>query len=174
MVDYTWSPVPGILGYREVQVTVTALPGAVTGVLAESQSDWIVPRPHSERIPPTVRQIVITSRKPGHRPTSTRVTDRRKVSQVVAVFNAMPIVQPIIFSCPLLLTGSPVVTFTFRTRPSGRTTAHASFTEFPHLGAGSGPCNPVELRIHGRPQDPLTGGHFVSRLEKILGVDLSR
>src|ERR1700722_12861595 len=46
-VDYQWPPIAGVLGPRLVRVTVTSLGRGLTGVLAESQSIWGVPRPGS-------------------------------------------------------------------------------------------------------------------------------
>jgi hypothetical protein len=84
----------------------------------------------------------------------------------------MPIVQPIVINCPMLQFGGRIVTFDFRARDGGPSVAQASFTEYPHLGTGSGPCTPVELTIHGRPQHPLAGGHFITRVDRLLGIDL--
>jgi hypothetical protein len=162
MVGYTWPEVAGVLGDRELQVTVTALPGSVTGVLAESQSDWVVPRPSTERIPGSVREIDIIARKPGRSPYLVHVTDGGEVRYMVGLFNSMPIVQPVTINCPALLGGGQVLTFTFRNRRGGPSQAEASFTEFPNLSAWSGPCTPVELRIGGRRQQSLAGGHFIT------------
>jgi hypothetical protein len=173
MLDYSWPPEPGVLGARELQVTVTALPGSASGVLAESQSDWVVPRPSSERIPSGVGEIDITSHRPPGQPSElARVTNLRKIRQAVAVFNAMPIVQPIVYHCPELRGGGPVITFTFRRGVGGPAVAQVSFTEFPNLDAVGGPCTAVELTIHGRRRHPLIGGDFIRRIDKLLGIDL--
>ena len=59
---FQWPSVAGVLGSRELAITATALSGSVTGVLAESQSDWIVLRPASEIIAVAqTHEIEITS-----------------------------------------------------------------------------------------------------------------
>jgi hypothetical protein len=171
-LDYTWPPRRGVLGARELQVTITALPGSAAGVLAESQSTWVVARPRSEEIPAGIGEVDIASHKPGQPSSYARVTDAGKVGRLVAIFDRMPIVQPGVFSCPALIAGGRVVTFAFRSGVGGPAVAQASFTEFPHFRGVSGQCTPVELRIHGRRQRPLIGGQFIRRIERLLGIDL--
>ncbi len=169
MVGYTWPSIPGVMGEREVDVTVTALSASTTGVLLESQSDWVVPRPSSERIPATVRAIDIRTVAPNRAPAEVRVTAGRQVRRIVAIFNAMPIVQPIVINCPALIAGGPQVTFSFLSHTGGPAVAKAGYTEHPNLGLWSGPCTPVTLTIDGRRQRDLTGGHFITQIDKILG-----
>ena len=64
-VDYQWPPVADVLGSRLLRVTVTSVGGGRTGVLAEAQSVWVVPRSASERIPAATRVVEITSTVPG-------------------------------------------------------------------------------------------------------------
>lgn len=76
MVSFQWPAVGNVLGDRTVAVIVTALAGGQTGVLVETQSDWVVLRPSSERIPSTTREIRITSGAPGKVPAITVLVTR--------------------------------------------------------------------------------------------------
>ncbi len=107
-VAYTWPAIAGVIGARELAVTVTALPDRVTGVLAQAQSDWIVPRPASEHVPAVVREVDITIAKVnGLTTVSRRLTTVAKVRKIVSLIDAMPTVQPGAYSCPLLLPTVP-------------------------------------------------------------------
>jgi hypothetical protein len=169
-VGYMWPAAPGVLRARVLEVTVTALPGGLTGVLAQSQSDWFVPRPASERVPPGVQTIGLSvTTFGGGRVVSRTVRSATKIGRIVALIDAMPIVQPDTFSCPaLILTGARVIELKFRAAMS-RLVAEASYTDYPSIGGVSGACNPIAFTVHGRVQRPLIGGHFVDRLGRIVG-----
>jgi hypothetical protein len=173
-VTYSWPPLAGVLGLRELQVWVTSLPGHVTGVLAQAESDWIVPRPAGEQIPKGVREVRITSAKLHGRTTvSLTVTNPVEVRRIVALLDGMPIVQPAAYSCPaMLINGARVMTFKFGARLAGPVLAQATYTDYPPLSAPSGPCSPVEFAIRGRSQDALIGGDFVKQVERIVGASL--
>ncbi|HEX4008607.1 MAG TPA: hypothetical protein VHX62_01280 [Solirubrobacteraceae bacterium] len=173
-LDYDWPPIAGVLGERELAVTVMTLPGGVAGVLAEAESDWIVPRPASERIPSAVREIDIAVAKPDQPAGAPRsVTSRARVRRIVALFNAMPITQPAWYSCPAeMLSGSRRLTFTFRARVGGPALARATYADYRPLNAPSGPCTPIQLTIGGRAQDGLIGGYFIRRIDRMLDANL--
>jgi hypothetical protein len=173
-LGFEWRPIPGVLGSRELHVTVTALPGGFTGVLAQAESTWIVARPRSERIPATTSEIDVTSSKLGGPVAVSRsVTDPAQVHQIVSLLNAMPVTQPGIFSCPALIgAGAHVIDLKFRAGAGGPVLAEATYTNFSSTPVASGPCTPVQLTLGGRRQHPLIGGDLVERLQRILGVRL--
>lgn len=172
-VYYQWAGVRNVLGYRELALTATALPDGTTGVLAEAQSDWIVPRPTAERIPSSTGEIDITSGAPGRRPReSLSVSNRSQVGKIVRLINALPIAQPIVVACPLLL-DPRLVTMTFRAAPGGPPLAVLTYSDFRPWSGPSQLCKTVALEIGGRTQDALIGGDFLKRIGRMLSRSLT-
>jgi len=173
-LDYEWPPIAGVLGQRELQITVMDLPGGAAGVLAEAQSDWVVPRPSGERIPAAVREIDIAIARPQQPAGPARgVTGRARVRRIVALFNAMPITQPEVTSCPAeMLSGSRTLTFTFRATAGGAALARATYVDYPPLDGPSDQCKSIQLTIGGKAEDALTGGDFIARIDRVLGANL--
>lgn len=175
-VAYTWPAIAGVIGARELAVTVTALPDRVTGVLAQAQSDWIVPRPAGELVPAATREIDITIAKlDGPIMVSRRVTTVAKVRGIVAVIDAMPTVQPGASGCGSLTAdgGARVIRFKFRSRLGAPGLAQATYTAYPPLTQPSGQCNPVQFSIAGRSRPALIGGSFIKQIRQVLGVPIS-
>jgi hypothetical protein len=173
-VDYQWPPIAGVLGPRLLRVTVTSLGRGLTGVLAESQSVWIVPRPASERIPAATRVVQISSAVPGAADGGTvTVTRGGQVGSIVALLNRLPIVQPGATGCPALIDGK-TITMTFRASSSGPALAVLQFVDYePWKAASSNECAPVQLSLAGRQRPALDGGDFVSRIERIIGLNIT-
>ena len=185
-VYYQWAGVRNVLGYRELAVTATALPDGTTGVLAEAQSDWIVPRPTAERIPSSTGEIDITSGAPGRRPReSLSVSNRSQVGKIVRLINALPIAQPIIrdilsrldflgkVGLGLLQREPRLVTMTFRAAPGGPPLAVLTYSDFRPWSGPSQLCKTVALEIGGRTQDALIGGDFLKRIGRMLSRSLT-
>jgi hypothetical protein len=175
-LEFVWPPVPHVLGDRELSVTLMALPDGRTGLLAQAQSNWIVPRPASETLPSAVREIdVSTARLDRPATLALAVTSAATVHDIVAMLDALPIVQPAVYSCPALIgQGARVITFDFRADAGGPRLARATYVAYPGLAYESGPCNPISLMIGGRREKPLLGGDFLGRVERLLGVELLR
>jgi hypothetical protein len=173
-LDFGWPAVRGVLGERELSVTVMSLGDGRTGVLAQAQSDWIVPRPRSERIPATAHAVDLSSAVLNGPTTVTlTVTSAADVRSLVSLLNALPIVQPGLYSCPgLIENGARVITFSFRAFAAGPLLARATYVAYPDLAYDSGPCDAIDLTIAGRRQKPLVGGDFLRRVERLLGVRL--
>jgi hypothetical protein len=172
-LSYQWPGVGNVLGDRELAVTATAVPDGETGVLAEAQSDWIVPRPTSEQIPPRTGEIDITSRVAGQ-PVgeSLSVSNRSKLRKIVRLINALPVAQPIEYACPEL-TDPRIVTMTFRAAPGRPALAVLTYDDFRPWSGPSEACKTVDLTIGGRPQDPLIGGDFLQTIGHTLGRSLT-
>lgn len=170
---YQWPAVRDVLGYRELAVTATALPDGETGVLAEAQSDWIVPRPTGEQIPSSTAEIEITSGVPGKQPgESLSVSKPSQVRRIVTLINALPIAQPIVLACPLLI-DPRLITMTFRTATGAPALAVLTYNDFRPWAGPSAACKTVDLTIGGRRQDPLIGGAFLQKIGRILGRSLT-
>ncbi|HEY6396314.1 MAG TPA: hypothetical protein VIX82_02555, partial [Solirubrobacteraceae bacterium] len=119
-VGFGWPPRPGVLGNRWLLGEVVGLSDGSTGVRADAQVVWIMPRAASERVPAGVRTIDITRGVPQDAPTlSLHVTGRANIRKIIAMINQLPAAQPGAWSCPAELLGVPAVTFRFLARSDG-------------------------------------------------------
>lgn len=171
-VSFQWPAVAGVLGSRMVTVTATSLPNGNTGVLAESQSDWVVLRPSSERISAQVRSVSLTSIElHGRAPSiAATVTGRSRVRAIVRLINSLPVAQPTVYMCPAEM-DPRLVKIAFR-GAGGAPLAVLTYMDFrPWLGPSLG-CGPIDLTIGGRRQHPLLGGDFLKTLTKLVGRTL--
>jgi hypothetical protein len=101
---------------------------------------------------------------------SRRVTDHVKVATIVRWLDALPAARTGLYMCPMIRADSPKVRFVFRAA-SGRVLARARVVAaFRGL---SGPCNPIAFRAPGHRERLLSGGDFLLRVQRLLGVPLS-
>lgn len=167
MKSFALAPIPGVLSERVLAVSVVQLNRNTTAVRTDGETVWIVPRAASEKVPTGVHEIDIRSAYPGHAPiVAVRVTTPPQVNRIVNWINALPVAQPGTLSCPVL--GGPNVTFAFRAA-AGRIVSRASGMDFEGT---SGECNAIDLSIRGRQQQPLIGGDFYERVQRLLGIRL--
>jgi hypothetical protein len=158
-VQFSWPALPGVLGVRLLVFNVVALRGDATGVRADAEVQWIVPRPArglSGR-PPTL---------------SVTVTDPAKIRRIVEMIDRLPTVQfePECPAPPKLL-NPPVVSFRFLSALGGMLLAEAS--EVAYATESSGPCEAMTLSIRGHAEPPLEdGGTVLRKLGRLLGVKL--
>lgn len=173
-VTFAWPTKGAELGQRQLAVGVVALSGGRTGVRADAQVQWIVPRPAAERIPAAARVLDVTVASPGAAPLLARTfTGRRRVAGVARLLDRQPILQPGNgYNCPAISTAQPVVTFAFRARPGGAVVARATVDAV--ASGPSTPCDAIALTIRGRREPALLGGPAVVRgAQRLLGVRLA-
>ena len=168
---FSFPAVKGVVSMRWLTFDAVALPDRSTGVRVDAHDVWSVSRPASEKVPAGVHEIDVTSALPGKAPFVERsVTSAAKVRRIVALLDAMEIVQPgVAYSCPAFPDDHPVVTIDFRATAGGRLLAPARGTD---SDVASGPCNPVDLSIGRHRQTPMIGGEFVKQTERLLRVNL--
>ncbi len=173
-LEYGWQPVGNVLGTRLLAVTFTRIGRGLTGVLAESQSVWIVPRSVSERIPAATRVVQIASTVPGApHGGSVTITNPAHVRSIVALLNALPVAQPVEINCPAEM-DPKTITMTFRASTSGGALAVLRFVDdAPWHPAYSDACAGVSLSIGGRRRAALDGGDFIERIEGIIGFTIT-
>jgi hypothetical protein len=173
-VAYAFAPGPGYLPLRELAVEVVALPGGSTGVRADAQVQWIIPRPRDERLPAHVRLLEVTVARPGAPALVKRtVTSPGRVHRIAAMIDSLHTVQPEAINCPSYPTNAPVVTFTFRATPAGPVLADAR--EPAYATEPTTPCDPMTITIDGRRWTPLLGGaSVVDSAQQILHIKLKR
>lgn len=158
-VDFAIQGAGGRRPLRWMEVTMSELPHGATGIRVDVAAGWIVPRSPSEKVPAGVREIEFRTR---HR--ETRVTQPKKVQTIVRWFDALGIVQggPV-FHCPAVI-GGRRVTLNFRSS-SRRLLARAVLSS----ARISTECSPIGFSIRGRPQTPLVGLRFWSRVKRLIG-----
>jgi hypothetical protein len=169
-VLFDWPAVPGVLFMRSVQVVMAALPGGSTGVRADADVQWTVPRPASERVPRGAHLLTVTRNTlPGWPPPlSLAVTDRTEVRRVAATLDGLQIVQAQVIACPALFP-APTIAFTFYARAGGPPLARASMP----ADGPDGPCAPITFSVRGRRETPLLARPaFLRKAGRVLGVTL--
>jgi hypothetical protein len=173
-VRFNWRPVSGVLAERALVVQLVRLPDGSTGVRADVQNVWVIPRPAGERIPSSARVLdVAVGRRSVPPSLSMTVTDTAKVSDVAAMINRLPTVQPGAISCPAFPGDGPFVTFDFRSTDGGPLLAQAIEPAWAREPTTA--CDPMALTILGHAWTPLLGGaSVVRRSQALLGVTLQR
>ena len=166
-IEFSWLPVAGVLSSRVLLLTAVAEPGGTTGLRADAQVVWVVPRPASERIPAGARVLEVGYSKGGKPPREFTVLNRRAVRRIATLIDGLPIVQPTYpHSCPAMQANPRTMTLTFRAAPTGRPLAEATQVEPP------GSCGGMSLEIYGKQRPELTGAETVLRAVSELRPDV--
>jgi hypothetical protein len=171
-VRFKWRPIKGVLADRALGVQLVRLPHGSTGVRADAQDVWVVPRPAGERIPASARVLTVTVGRRSYRPSlSMTVTDTAKVSKIAAMIDRLATLQPGAILCPAFPGNGPFVTFSFTATQGGPLLAQA--TEPGWAREPTTACDPMALTILGHAWTPLLGGaSVVRRSQALLGVTL--
>lgn len=171
-VRFKWRPISGVLSERALVLQLVRLPDGSTGMRADAQDVWVAPRPAGERIPSSAGVLDVAVRRRGMPPSlAMTVTDTAKVSNIAAMINRLPTVQPGAISCPAFPGDGPFVTFAFRATQGGPLLAQA--TEPGWAREPTTACDPMALTILGHAWTPLLGGaSVVRRSQALLGVTL--
>lgn len=168
-LDFSAPAIPGELQIRMLVIAVVPLAGGQTGIRADAEVRWTLPRPLSERIPAGVRSIHITHGHRGVGPSrSIRVTSATELRKISRILDRLPTVQPGIVGC-VPVRPRPKTTFVFRGRGHGPALAKA---EFPVDAEGA--CDDaMSLTIDGRRRTPLAGGSAaLAKIGRVLGTKL--
>jgi hypothetical protein len=130
-----------------------------------------------ERIPSGVREVDVASGRPGKPPfLSRRVTSSAKVSQFVALFDSLGIVQPVAIGCPGQEITTPTVAVRFRGGTTDRILAEATVSSAANASwppdAPAWACYPITFSAHGRDWKPLAG-NVITPIQHLLHVKLA-
>jgi hypothetical protein len=168
ILTYTLRPLAGRVSLRRLSLVLVSLRRGWTGVRADAQAIWVVARPSSEALPSGVQQIGIVVGYPNQPPkVSLHVQNAAKVAQIVDWLDGLEVVQPGMFSCPMIMTGTAAVTFSFRAADGTLLAQARTRAE----GTRATSCNPIALSIGGQAEKPLVGD-FLGRVQQLLGVRL--
>jgi hypothetical protein len=176
-VEQSWPAVPGVLDLRLLRIEASRTKNG-TELYAESQDQWVITRPTSERIPAGVHEVVVTDSWPGSAPFLSRsVTRPATVHKLVGLFNSLGTVQPGTVMCPAPIAPLPIVKVVFRTSGTGPAAASATVStqdniSWPTTVAGW-VCVPIGFKVGGRSQTPLIG-NVIAPIQRLLDVKLTR
>jgi hypothetical protein len=173
-VTYAFANLRGRIDARELQVTVTGLSAGRTGVLAESDSVWFVPRPTGERVPAGVRRVEVTAGVPGRAPSrAVIVVNPATIRRIVRLVDQLAPAQPFAINCPaetdprqikVRFLGAAAVTLA-----SLDIVAFRPWTAVDNGGCGAS----LTFTVRGHRQAPLVAGAIVRDLQRILGISLA-
>lgn len=168
-----WPPVRGVLDGRWVQIEAYT-DGAHTYLTARTESQWVVAREASERIPSSVTQITVrVANARGQQLHLLTVTNPRVVHQIVGLYNSLGVIQPaIIMGCPPEPAG--VLTLRFYDSPTNViATASSSTAADPRwpASAAAWSCFPISIRLAQRSY-PSLSGNVITPLERLLHAKL--
>jgi hypothetical protein len=120
-------------------------------------------RPPANAVLHGARQIDVSSTSGVSR----RVTDPAEVAKIVSWLEALPAARRGLYMCPYIRADSPKVRFVFRAAGGGILARARVLDAFRGL---SGPCNPIQLEVGARRPQLLSGGRFLLRVQRLLGV----
>jgi hypothetical protein len=167
-----------VLDQRYLPVTVTALPGGDTGVLAQAEDDWVLPRPASEVVPAGATAVTVTVAKgavtdgtggTAGTNSSHTITDSATVTRAIRDIDSLPIAQPLVGSCPAEVGPTQTITLTFTAGAGGPALAVAAWTNFAGWDGDSGQCNAITFTVGTHQETPLIGGPYLRGLTRIFG-----
>jgi hypothetical protein len=158
---------------RMLEITATALSDGRTGIMVQTQSQWVRPRPAASVIPATVRALRVTEVTAAGRVRHTdTVTVARRVRRTIADVNGLEVVQPGTTSCPEQPAGENRLVVSFLARPGSSPVATATFdSDFGHRGSGvASQCDPVRLQVGEPTRVRLLAAHYTAALRRLLGI----
>lgn len=169
-----WPPVRGVLNGRWLQIEAYSH-GAHTYLTARTQSQWVVTREASERIPSSVTKVtIIVTDASGHRVHQLTVTKPRIVQEVVGLYNSLGAIQPAtIMGCPP--EPARVLTLRFYDSPTNviaTASSPADATRPWPPSAAAWACFPINIKLAQRSY-PSLSGNIITPLAKLLNTKLN-
>jgi hypothetical protein len=170
----SWPPVTGVLDGRWLQVQAYSY-GTHTYLTARAQSQWVITREASERIPSRVTKITIkVTDGHGHTTHDLTVTKPGIVGQIIGLYNSLGVIQPAtIMGCPGEPEGS--LTLRFYDSPTNviATASSSAGANQPWPASTAGwACFPIGVRI-GQHHYPSLSGDVITPLGKLIHIKLS-
>lgn len=170
----SWPPVAGVLDGRWLQLQVYS-DGTRTYLTARSQSQWVITRQASERIPYSVTKITIRVTNEYGRTTHHLVlTKRLIVHEVVALYNSLGVIQP------ATTTGCPggsggVLRLKFYDSPTNVIATANSAADADRrwpASAADWACFPIQVKL-AQHSFPSLSGNVITPLAKLVDSKLN-
>ncbi len=170
----SWPSVKGVLDGRWLQLQAYSNAGH-TYLTARAQSQWIITRDPSERIPSNVTKITISvTDGHGHAVHRLTITKPRTVGEVVRLYNSLGVIQPAtIMGCPPELGG--VLALRFYDSPTNViATANSPADANPRMSpsAAAWACFPIKINL-AQHSYPSLSGNVITPLGKLLHTKLT-
>ena len=173
ITGFSWPAITDVLSYRQLVVDSVRLPGGDTGLRADVEVVWIVPRASTERIPAGVRRLTVSAHQFDMVVLALfTVRAPRRLRKAIAVLDSLPLFQPGVYNCP--------ADFGLEIRMAfyGRHGSPLAVSVVDPDG-----CGGVGLKVRGRHEPELTGTavpgsglpanfSLIGALDKALGVKL--
>jgi hypothetical protein len=160
------------------EVSIQAVEESIgTAVRIDAEVAYIALRPQNLRIPSSARVLDITVGSNLKRPLlSLKVTSIPEIRRIADMVNMLPFnasLKGAVYSCPAILTTTPVDTFAFRRSTTGPVLA--TLIESAMTPTTADPCGATKLVIRGRHEGDLQdGGRLLTQAGALLDVRLSR
>lgn len=148
----------GRVSSRELIIDVEPLGHGWTGIRVDAQDVWVVTRDPDEKLPAGVRRIEVHS---SNTALAGRITARTQVARIVRSFDALRVVQPWTYHCPMIRGDHVSLSFLDK-RGTVLATAGGLYVR-----GSLGPCNSVAFSINGHSQKPLVAGRFFRLVERL-------
>lgn len=163
-----WPPVRGILDGRWLEITAYRL-GTRAYLTARTQSQWVVTRRASERIPANVKKVTIkVTNASGRAIDQLTITKPQIVHRLVRLYNSLGVIQPGTMSCPLERGGSLALGFYgSATKVIATATSSTSATATWPPSTAAWECFPIAFRLEGHSY-PSLSGNVITPLAKLI------
>lgn len=169
-----WPPVKGVLDGRWLQLQAYSY-GTHTYLTARTQSEWVITRAASERIPSNVTKITITvTNGDGRKTHQLTITKTGAVGEVVRLYNSLGVIQPAtIMGC----SGEPggVLALRFYSSPTSviaKASSPADGNPAWPASAAAWACFPIKITL-GQHGAPSLSGNVITPLAMLLHTKLS-
>jgi hypothetical protein len=90
--------------WRELAIAVDRMPGGGSVLRADGEAGWLQPRSVEEQFPAAIDRVKVTTFKPSRRQGQLSRTEwtksRRRIQRLVALLNALPMLQQHVHRCP--------------------------------------------------------------------------
>ena len=171
-VGFSFPARSGVLGDRLLVVKIVGLADGSTGVRADAEVQWIVPRPASESVPAGVTVINVVRGVPGHRPDISRtVTKRRQIRRIIDLVDGLPTLQPGRWHCPAIRSDGQIVSLVFRGSSHGAPLARLSVRA--DTGDSATGCDAMNFSVRGTRETPLVhAATFLRGVQRVIGAQL--
>lgn len=169
----SWPPIKGVLDGRWLELQAYSY-GNRTYLTARAQSQWVITRNASERLPSSVTKVTIrVTGANGNKAHQFTITRHRTVAQVVRLYNSLGVIQPAtILGCPPQPAG--VLALRFYDSPSHviATANSPTGADVPWpASAAAWACFPIKLTL-AQHRAPSLSGNVISPLAKLLHTRL--
>ena len=131
------------------------------------------------RVPSGVRTVTVTVERPAGPMQAARaaaastvvLSSPRKVRHAIRLLDALRVLHPGHFLCPMIMTRFGLLTVTYSAGPAGPALARAQLS-LAGPGSPGSACDPIRLWVRQHLQRPLLGTSFAQQITQLAGLPL--